>query len=119
MENQGDENQSQQGANEANFNLFRSMRDHMHPPRMNSPSCIVLPQDQMVIRPYLVPLLPQFHGMENENKMKRKKMKMEKDKENVTKPMMWITRVKSSQKIKLHNIKAPKRSPATAPILTR
>ena len=67
MENQGDENQSQQGANEANYNLFRSMRDHMHPPRMNSPSCIVLPQDQMVIRPYLVPLLPQFHGMENEN----------------------------------------------------
>ena len=39
----------------------------MHPPRMSAPSCIVLPSEQMVIRPYLVPLLPQFHGMENEN----------------------------------------------------
>ena len=43
MENQGDDQQSHQGANEVGFNLFRSMRDHMHPPMMNSPSCIVLP----------------------------------------------------------------------------
>ena len=39
----------------------------MHPPRMSAPSCIVPPSEQMIIRPYLVPLLPQFHGMENEN----------------------------------------------------
>ncbi|KAL6338448.1 hypothetical protein AAG906_020538 [Vitis piasezkii] len=43
------------------------MRDHMHPPRMSAPSCIVPPSEQMIICPYLVPLLPQFHGMENEN----------------------------------------------------
>ncbi|KAL6333948.1 hypothetical protein AAG906_039364 [Vitis piasezkii] len=34
---------------------------------MSAPSCIVPPSEQMIIRPYLVPLLPQFHGMENEN----------------------------------------------------
>ena len=39
----------------------------MHPPRMSAPSCIVPFSKQMIIHPYLVPLLPQFHGMENEN----------------------------------------------------
>ena len=43
------------------------MRDHIHPPRMSAPSCIVPPTEQMVVRPYLVPLLPTFHGMESEN----------------------------------------------------
>ena len=43
------------------------MRDHIHPPRMSAPSCIVPPTEEMVIRPYLVPLLPTFHGMESEN----------------------------------------------------
>ncbi|RVW74889.1 hypothetical protein CK203_054630 [Vitis vinifera] len=50
-----------------NLNEFRSMRDHMHPPRMSAPSCMVPPTEQLVIRPYLVPLLPTFHGMESEN----------------------------------------------------
>ncbi|KAL6313212.1 hypothetical protein AAG906_016819 [Vitis piasezkii] len=50
-----------------NLNEFRSMRDRMHPPRMSAPSCIVPPTEQLVIRPYLVPLLPTFHGMESEN----------------------------------------------------
>ncbi|KAL6334562.1 hypothetical protein AAG906_018901 [Vitis piasezkii] len=50
-----------------NPNEFRSMRDRMHPPRMSAPSCIVPPTEQLVIRPYLVPLLPTFHGMESEN----------------------------------------------------
>ncbi|RVW12621.1 Retrovirus-related Pol polyprotein from transposon 17.6 [Vitis vinifera] len=50
-----------------NLNEFRSMRDRMHPPRMSAPSCIVAPTEQLVIRPYLVPLLPTFHGMESEN----------------------------------------------------
>ena len=35
--------------------------------RMSAPSCIVPPTEQLVIRPYLVPLLPTFHGMESEN----------------------------------------------------
>ena len=43
------------------------MRDHIHPPRMSAPSCIVPPIEQMVIKPYLVPLLPTFHVMESEN----------------------------------------------------
>ena len=67
MEPQGEDQQSQHGPNEENFHLYRSMRDHMHPPRMSASSCIVPPSEQMIIRPYLVPLLPQFHGMENEN----------------------------------------------------
>ncbi|RVX03492.1 hypothetical protein CK203_027934 [Vitis vinifera] len=40
------------------------MRDRMHPPRMSAPSCIVPPIEQLVIRPYIVPLLQTFHGME-------------------------------------------------------
>ena len=67
MEPQGEDQLSQHGPNEENFHLYRSMRDHMHPPKMSAPSCIVPPSEQMIIRPYLVPLLPQFHGMENEN----------------------------------------------------
>ena len=39
----------------------------MHPLRMSVLSCIVPPSEQMIIYPYLVPLLPQFRGMENEN----------------------------------------------------
>ena len=37
------------------------MRDHIHPP------CIIPPVEDVIVRPYLVPLLPTFHGMENEN----------------------------------------------------
>ena len=43
------------------------MRDHVHPPRMSAPSCIVPPTEQLVIRTHIVPLLPTFHGMESEN----------------------------------------------------
>ena len=50
-----------------NPSAYRSMRDHIHPPRMSAPSCIVPPTEQMVIRPHIVPLLPTFHGMESEN----------------------------------------------------
>ena len=52
---------------ERNPNAFRSMRDHIHPPRMSAPSCIVPPIEKMVIMPYLMPLLPTFHGMESES----------------------------------------------------
>ena len=43
------------------------MRDHIHPLRVSAPSCIVLPTKDANSRPYLVPFLPTFHGMENEN----------------------------------------------------
>ena len=43
------------------------MRDHVHPPRVSAPFCIVPPLEDIIIKPYLVPLLPTFHGMESEN----------------------------------------------------
>ena len=43
------------------------MRDHIHPPRVSAPSCIIPPVEDVAVRPYLVPLLPNFYGMENEN----------------------------------------------------
>ena len=61
-----EEQQSQQGA-PINPTTYRSMRDHIHPPRVSAPSCIIPPADDVVVRPYLMPLLPTFHGMENEN----------------------------------------------------
>ena len=66
MEPPPKEQQSQQGV-DRNLNAFRSMRDHIHPPRMSAPSCIVPPTEEMVVRSYLVPLLPTFHGMGSEN----------------------------------------------------
>ena len=50
-----------------NPNAYRTMRDHIHPPRVSAPSCIIPPSDDVAVRPYLVPLLPTYHGMENEN----------------------------------------------------
>ena len=50
-----------------NPTTYRSIRDHIHPPRVSAPSCIIPPVDDVVVRPYQVPLLPTFHGMENEN----------------------------------------------------
>ncbi|RVW56356.1 Retrovirus-related Pol polyprotein from transposon opus [Vitis vinifera] len=61
------EDQHSHHGHQDNPNAFRSMRDHMHPPRMSAPSCIVPPIEQLVIRPHIVPLLPTFHGMESEN----------------------------------------------------
>ncbi|KAL6341316.1 hypothetical protein AAG906_032434 [Vitis piasezkii] len=61
------EDQHSHHGHQDNPNEFRSMRDHMHPPRMSAPSCIVPPIEQLVIRPHIVPLLPTFHGMESEN----------------------------------------------------
>ncbi|RVW73206.1 hypothetical protein CK203_057358 [Vitis vinifera] len=66
METTPEDQHSHQGRQD-NLNEFRSMSDRMHPPRMSAPSCIVPPTEQLVIRPYLVPLLPTFHGMESEN----------------------------------------------------
>ena len=67
MEPQGEDQQSQHGLNVEIFHLYQSMWDYMHPPRMSAPSCIVPPNEQTIIHSYLVPLLPQFHRMENEN----------------------------------------------------
>ena len=43
------------------------MRDYIHPPQQSVPSSIVPLTEEMVVRPYLVPLLPTFHCMESEN----------------------------------------------------
>ena len=43
------------------------MRDHIHPPRVSVPSCIVPSSKDIIIKPYIVPLLPTFHGIESEN----------------------------------------------------
>ena len=61
-----EEQQSQQGT-PVNPTAYRSMRDHIHPPKVSASSCIIPPAEEVAVRPYLVPLLPTFHGMENEN----------------------------------------------------
>ena len=61
-----EEQQSQPGT-PMNPNAYRTMRDHIHPPRVSARSCIIPPADDVAVRPYLVPLLPTYHGMENEN----------------------------------------------------
>ena len=61
-----EEQQSQQGT-PVNPASYISMRDHIHPLRVSAPSFIIPPTEDVVVRPYLVPLLPTFHGMENEN----------------------------------------------------
>ena len=66
MEPPPEEQQSQQGV-QRNPNAYRSMRDYIHPPRVGALSCIVPPAEDMIVRPYVLPLLPTFHGMESEN----------------------------------------------------
>ena len=66
MEPLPEEQQSQPGTL-VNPAAYRSMRDHIHPPRVSAPSCIIPPAEDVAVRPYLVPLLPTFHVMENEN----------------------------------------------------
>ena len=66
MEPPPEEQQSQQGVHREP-NAYRSMRDHIHPPRVSEPSCIIPPAEDVAVRPNLVPLLLTFHGMENEN----------------------------------------------------
>ena len=61
-----EEQQSQQGVN-VNPTAYISMNDHIRPPRVSAPSCIIPPAEDVVVRPYLMPLLPTFHGMENKN----------------------------------------------------
>ena len=61
------EEQHSQPGTPMNPNAYRTMRDHIHPPRVSAPSCIIPPVEDVAVRPYLVPLLPTYHGMENEN----------------------------------------------------
>ena len=63
MEPSPKEQQSQQGV-QREPNAYRSMRDHIHPPRVSAPSCNIPPAKDVAVRPYLMPLLPTFHGME-------------------------------------------------------
>ena len=49
------------------------MRDHIHPPKVSVPSYTVPPSDDIIIKPYIVPLLPTFHGIESENPYSVKK----------------------------------------------
>ena len=57
------EKQSQLGV-QRDLNAYISMRGHIHPPRVSAPSCIIPPAEEVAVRPYLVLLLPTFHGME-------------------------------------------------------
>ena len=66
MELPPEEQQSQQGV-QRNPNAYRTMRDHIQPLRVSEPSCIVPPPEEIIIKPYIVPMLPTFHGMESEN----------------------------------------------------
>ena len=66
METLPEEQQSKQGV-QREPNAYKSMRDHIHLPRVSAPSCIIPPEEDVAVRPYLVPLLPTFHGMENKN----------------------------------------------------
>ena len=61
-----EEQQSQPGT-PMNPTAYRTMRDHIHPPRVSAPSCIIPSAEDVAVRPYLVPLLSTYHGMENEN----------------------------------------------------
>ena len=55
-----EEQQIQQGPREPN--AYRSLRDHIHPPRVSAPSCIIPPTEEVAVKPYLVPLYSQ-HSM--------------------------------------------------------
>ena len=66
MDQLPEEQQSQPGT-PINPTTYRTMRDHIHPPRVSAPSCIIPPAEDVAVRLYLVPLLPTYHGMENEN----------------------------------------------------
>ena len=66
METPPEEQRSQHGVHREP-NACRSMRDHIHPLRVSAPSCIIPPAEDVAVRPYLVPLLSNFHGIESEN----------------------------------------------------
>jgi hypothetical protein len=48
---------------------IKTLHDYLHPTRNSSPSCIMFPANQQNFdfKPEMIPLLPTFHGMDNEN----------------------------------------------------
>ena len=50
-------------------NPQKTMMEYLHPTRMATPSCIMLPSNapQLDFKPGMIQLLPTFHGLENEN----------------------------------------------------
>ena len=48
---------------------IKTLHDYLHPTRNSSPSCIMFPTNQQNFdfKPGMIPLLPTFHGMDNEN----------------------------------------------------
>ena len=61
------ENESVHDENE-NQNV-RTMRDYLQPPRNSAPSCFILPlnANNFRFKPGMIPLLPNFHGLESES----------------------------------------------------
>ena len=58
MENQGQDQQTQQGPNNGNSHMSRSMREYMHPQMIGVGWCIVLHNEPIVIKTHMVPYLP-------------------------------------------------------------
>ena len=54
-----EEQKSQQGT-PVNPTAYRSMRDHIHPPRVSAPSCIIPPAEDVAVRPIWCPCFPHF-----------------------------------------------------------
>ena len=54
-----EEQQNQQGT-PMNPTAYRSMRDHIHPPRVCAPSFTIPPAKDVAVRPYLCPGFPHF-----------------------------------------------------------
>ena len=48
-----EEKQSQPGT-PMNPTAYRTMRDHIHPPRVSAPSCIIPPTKDVAVRPYSI-----------------------------------------------------------------
>jgi hypothetical protein len=50
-------------------NRVRTLRDHMNPTRTSAPSCIVFSPNasHFNFKPYIIQLLPSFHGLDLEN----------------------------------------------------
>ena len=49
MEPPPEDQQSQQGV-QRDPNAYRSMRDHIHPPRVSAPSCIIPPAEDVAVK---------------------------------------------------------------------
>jgi hypothetical protein len=47
----------------------RTLQDYLHPTRTTTPSCIMFPPNTSNedFKPEMIPLLPTFHGLENDN----------------------------------------------------